>query len=68
MDPHLFEEDLGSIYHYDILLAKCEDGHLQKPIIDGKYTIIAFLVGQKDRNVIHRDGFPRLLGGRKRGV
>jgi hypothetical protein len=68
MDPQSFEEDLGSIYHFDILLAGCEDDHLQKPINDHKYTIIALLGGRKARHVIHGDGFPRLLGSRKRGV
>jgi hypothetical protein len=28
VDPHLFEEYLGSICHCDILLTGCEDGHL----------------------------------------
>jgi hypothetical protein len=68
MDPHWFKEDLGSIYHYDILLVGCEDGHLRKLINDFKYTIIVLLGGKKSRHVIHQDEFPRLLGSRKRGV
>ena len=28
MDPHSFEEELGSIFCHDILLAGCEDDHL----------------------------------------
>ena len=53
MDPHSFEEELGSIYHCDILLTGCEDGHIRKLINDWKYAIIAFLGGRKARNVIH---------------
>jgi hypothetical protein len=68
MDPHLFEEELGSIYRCDVLLAGYEYGHLQKPINYHKYVTIALLGGWKARHVIHRDGFPRLLGSRKRGV
>jgi hypothetical protein len=68
MDPHLFEEELGSICHCDVLLSGCEDGHLQKLINDHKYTIIYLLGGQKVRHVIHRYGFPRILGGRKMSV
>jgi hypothetical protein len=68
MDPHVFEEELGSICHSDVLLASYEDGHIPKSINDHKYTIIALLGGRKARHVIDRDGFLRLLGGRKRGV
>jgi hypothetical protein len=28
VDSHSFEEDPGSIFHYDILLTGCEDSHL----------------------------------------
>jgi hypothetical protein len=45
MEPHSFEEDIGSICHCDILLAGYEDGHLQKPINGHKYTIISLLGG-----------------------
>ena len=45
MDPHSFEEELGSIFHCDILLASYEDGHLRKPINNHKYTIIIMLGG-----------------------
>jgi hypothetical protein len=68
INPHSFKEELGSICPYDVPLANCEDGHIQKPINEHKYTIIAFLGGRKARHVIHRDGFPRLLESRKRGV
>jgi hypothetical protein len=68
MDPHSFEEDLGSIYDCDALLASREDGHLRKPINYHKYTIISLLGGRKSRHVIHRDGFPRPLRSRKRGI
>jgi hypothetical protein len=68
MDPHLFEEELGNICRYDALIAGYEDGHLRKPINYHKYIIIALLGGRKARHVIHRDGFPRPLGTKKRGV
>ena len=68
MDQHSFEEELGSTFHYDILLAVSEDGHLRKPVNDHKYAVISFLHGWKARHVIHLDGFPRFLGSRKRGV
>ena len=45
MDPHSFEEELGSTFHCDILLAGYEDGHVRKPINDHKYTVIALLGG-----------------------
>jgi hypothetical protein len=41
VDPHLFEEELSSIYRCDILLTGCEDGHLGKPINDHKHTVIS---------------------------
>jgi hypothetical protein len=47
MDPHSFEEEIGSIFCCDILLAGFEDGHLQKLINDHKYTIISLLGGQR---------------------
>jgi hypothetical protein len=68
MDPHLFEEDLGSIFHCDSLLASYDNGHIRKLINHYNYTIIVVLGGRKDKHVIHRDGFPRRLGSRKRGV
>jgi hypothetical protein len=68
MDPHSFKEDIGSIFHCDDLLARCEDGHLRKPMNYHKYTVISLLGGWKTRNVIHQNGFPRPLESRKRGV
>jgi hypothetical protein len=53
MEPHSFEEEIGSIFFYDILLTGCEDCHLRKPINDYKYTVIALLGGQKARHVIN---------------
>jgi hypothetical protein len=67
MDPHSFEEELGSICHCNILLIGGEDGHLLKLINDHKYTVISLLGGWKARHVIQSDGFPRLLRSRKRG-
>jgi hypothetical protein len=66
--PNSFEEDLDSIHRYGILLTGCEDDHLRKLINDHKHTIISVLGGRQTRHVIHGDGFPRLLGNRKRGV
>jgi hypothetical protein len=68
MDLDLFEEELDSIYHCDVLLAVYDHGHLQKPIHHQKYIIIFMLGGWKARHVIHRDGFPEPLSSRKRGV
>jgi hypothetical protein len=68
VNPHSFKEELGSICPCDVLLANYEDGHIQKLINEYKYAIIAFLGGRNARHVIHRDGFPRLLESRKRGV
>jgi hypothetical protein len=68
MDPHLFEEELGSICRCDALLAGCDNGHLRKPINQHKYKIISMLGGWNERHVIHHDGFPRPLKGMKRGV
>jgi hypothetical protein len=68
MNPHSFEEELGSICCCDSLLAGYENGHLWKSINHHKYSIIALLGGWKDRYLIHRDGFLRRLRSRKRGV
>jgi hypothetical protein len=68
MNPHSFREDLGSIYHCDIILTSSEDGYLQKPINDHKDAFIVVFGGRKARHVIHGAGFPMPLGGRKRGV
>jgi hypothetical protein len=51
VDPHSFEEELGSICRCDILLAGSEDGHLRKPINDHKYAVISLLGGWKARHV-----------------
>jgi hypothetical protein len=67
MNPHSFEEKLGSICHCDAFVG-CEDGHLRKPINYHKYTIISLLGGWKARLVIYRDGLPRPLESRKMGV
>jgi hypothetical protein len=53
VDPHSFEEKLGSIYCCDILLAGCEDGHIRKSINDHKHTVISFLGVRKAKHVIH---------------
>jgi hypothetical protein len=53
VDPHSFEEELGSTCHCDILLAGCEDGHLRKPINNHKYAVISLLGGWQSRHVIH---------------
>jgi hypothetical protein len=53
VDPHSFEEELGNIYCYDILLTGYEDGHLRKPINDHKHAIISLLGGCQARHVIH---------------
>jgi hypothetical protein len=41
------------------------NGRLRKSIDDHKNTVIAMLSRRKARHVIHRDGFPRSIGGRK---
>jgi hypothetical protein len=53
MDPHSFEEDIGSIFRCDIIFTGCDDGHVQKSFNDQKYTVIALLGGWKARHVIH---------------
>jgi hypothetical protein len=53
VNPHSFEDELGSICHYDILLAGCEDGHLRKSINDHKYIVISLLGGRQARHIIH---------------
>jgi hypothetical protein len=68
MDPHVFEEELDSIYRCDSLLAGCDNGHLQKSINHDKYTIVVMIGGQKAIHVIHQYGFPRPHVSRKRGV
>jgi hypothetical protein len=47
VDPHSFEEEIGSICRCDILLTGCEDGHLRKPINNHKHTVISLLGGHK---------------------
>jgi hypothetical protein len=53
VDPHSFEEYIGNTFCCDILLAGCEDGHLQKSINDHKYRVISFLGGRQAKDVIH---------------
>jgi hypothetical protein len=43
--PNLFEEDLGSSFRCDIILAGCEDGHIRKPINDQKHEVMVILGG-----------------------
>jgi hypothetical protein len=47
VDPHSFEEDLGSICHCDILLTSCEDGHLRKPIKTTNMQSFPYLVDDR---------------------
>jgi hypothetical protein len=68
MDPHSFEEELGSICHCDALLAGYENVHIRKLINHHKYKIIGFLGGKKVIIVIYRYGFPKPLGSRKRDL
>jgi hypothetical protein len=68
VNPKSFEEELGSVYHCDILLTGCEDGHLQKPINDHKHATISMLGGWKTTHVIHGYGLPCIIDNRKRGV
>jgi hypothetical protein len=68
VEPHSFEEEIGTNFRYDFLISSCEDGHLRKPINDQKYAAISFLSGRQARHVIQLDGFPRILENRKRGV
>jgi hypothetical protein len=51
--PKSFEEDLGSLYHYDILIIGCEDFHLRKSMNEHKHTVIPVLGGWKTRHVTH---------------
>jgi hypothetical protein len=64
----MFEEEFGSIFHCDSLLAGYEDVHLRKLINYQKYTIIAMLGGQNAIHLIHQDGILRPLRSRNRGV
>jgi hypothetical protein len=68
MDPHSFEEEVGSICCCDALLTGCDNGHLRKSINHHKYIIFTMLGGRRAIHVIHRDGFPRPLKSRKRDV
>jgi hypothetical protein len=68
VNPNSFEEELGSIFHCDILLIGCEDGHIRKLTNDHKHTVVSVLGGGQTKHVIHGDGFPWLLGNKKRGV
>jgi hypothetical protein len=45
LNPNSFKEELGNIFHCDILLTGCEDGHLQKLINDHKHVVIYVLGG-----------------------
>jgi hypothetical protein len=47
VNPNSFEEELGSIFHCDILLIGCEDGHIRKLTNDHKHTVISVLGGGK---------------------
>jgi hypothetical protein len=66
--PHSFKEEFSSGFCCDILLAGHHNGHLRESVDDHKNTVIAMLSRRKARHVIHRDGFPRSTGGRKRSI
>jgi hypothetical protein len=66
--PHSFKEEFSSGFCCDILLASHHNEHLRESVSDHKNTVIAMLSRRKARHVIHRDGFPRLTGGRKRSI
>ena len=66
--PYSFKEEFSSGFCCDILLAGHHNGHLRESVDDHKKTVIAMLSRRKARHVIHRDGFPRLTGGRKRSI
>jgi hypothetical protein len=63
--PHSFREEFSSGFYCDILLASHHNGHLRESIGDHKNIVISMLSRRKVRYVIHRDGFPRLIGARK---
>ena len=65
MYPHSFKEEFSSGLYYDILLVGHHNGHLRESVDDHKSTVIDMLSRRKVQHVIHRDGFPRLTGGRK---
>jgi hypothetical protein len=66
--PHSFKEEFSNGFYYDILLVGHHNGHLQESVDDHKNTVIVMLSRRKALHVIHRDGFPRLTGGRKRSI
>jgi hypothetical protein len=68
MYRHTLKEEFSSGFYCDILLAGHHNGHLRESVDDYKNTIISMLSRRKARHVIHRDGFPRLTGGRKRSI
>jgi len=68
MNPHLFEEEFGSVFYYDSLLTGHQYIHLRKSINDHKYTIITMLGRREARHIVLGDGFPRLDTSRKRSV
>jgi hypothetical protein len=53
VDPHSFEEDIGGICRYDILLTGCEDVHLRKLINEHKHIVISLLGGRQAIHAIH---------------
>jgi hypothetical protein len=66
--PHSFKEDFSSGFYCDILLAGHHNRHLRESVDDQKNTVISMLSRRKARHVIHRDGFPRSTGSRKRSI
>jgi hypothetical protein len=66
--PHSFKEEFSSGFCCDILLVGHHNGHLRESVDDHKNTVIAMISRRKVQNVIHRDGFPRLIGGRKQSI
>jgi hypothetical protein len=66
--PHSFKEDFSSGFCCDILLAGHHNGDLRESVDEHKNTVISMLSIRKARHVIHRDGFPRLTGGRKQSI
>ena len=68
MYPYSFKEEFCSVLCCDALLARRQYIHLRKYVHNHKYTVITMLGIREVRHIDHGDGFPRMVGSRKRSA
>ena len=66
--PHSFKEEFSSGFCCDILFVGYHNGHLWEYIDDHENIVVSMLSRRKVWHVIHGNGFPRSIRGRKQSI